>query len=193
MAEWDQRPDEPSRWFDRFNNYRSLGPQRTMQGAFDLWKSGSAKAIKSTRPTTDWYEMAERWEWVKRATAYDDKERAKALKVEEGERAAMLKRHAGYARQLQQAALLGLKQIINTKGVSLNAADVARMIKLGIDEERKSVGLPNEILELLNDDPETLLAKYAGALGELEETGGPGSGDADAGYDPADDAEAGEA
>lgn len=185
---WDRWPGEPENWYARFEIYRACGPERSIERAFQLWKEAQPKPIKSKRPGQEWFDASRKWQWLMRAAYYDDKEIARARAAEENERTDMLKRHIRIATGLQSAGLQKLQTLINEKGKDLTAAEVARFLKLGIDEERKARGFPTEILEFLNDDAETLYAKYAAALADLEAAGRFGGGDEAEGDNAPDDA-----
>lgn len=95
MNVWDRWPGEPSRWFDRFECYRALGPGRSVDGAFAAWRAGldaraggkrGAKGREGSRANRHWYAAAQRWEWERRATAYDDHWRAELRAAEEARR-----------------------------------------------------------------------------------------------------------
>lgn len=108
MNAWDRRPGEPSRWFDRFEHFRALGPQRSVDRAALVWSRGGgatapsaagavsagtvggadrdAKGGKGTRANRHWYAAAERWEWQARAAAYDDHLRDELRRAEEARR-----------------------------------------------------------------------------------------------------------
>lgn len=109
MNAWDRRPGEPSRWFDRFEHFRALGPQRSVDRAALVWSRGraataataasgavsagtvtdverSAKVGKSQRASRHWYAAAELWDWEARAAAYDDHLRDELRRAEEARR-----------------------------------------------------------------------------------------------------------
>lgn len=83
---WTRQPDEPSRWYDRFNTYRAIGPGRSILGTYKVYRrnkqdsddnkdSDSGNGVKpvdelTTAPPT-WYTAADTWNWKTRATAFD--------------------------------------------------------------------------------------------------------------------------
>jgi hypothetical protein len=75
---WDRRPEEPSLWYERFLIYCNLGQRRSIAAAYrryralydsDIETDGDCKA--NAAPST-WYEYADRYDWLERATLYDD-------------------------------------------------------------------------------------------------------------------------
>jgi hypothetical protein len=73
---WERIPDEPERWYTRFEVYRRMGPNRTLRGAYRLTAQtpGSARS----KPGRTWYAAARRWRWAERAQAWDAAEAAQA-------------------------------------------------------------------------------------------------------------------
>src|SRR5215203_3285524 len=62
---WERLPGEPSRWFDRFHRFLLLGPGRSVYAV-------SKAETGRTSITRDWREASRRWDWVRRAEAWDD-------------------------------------------------------------------------------------------------------------------------
>lgn len=70
---WFQRPDEPNRWYDRFARYLAAGASRSIRGVYNAERGGNAsKAVSAS-----WSQAAQRYEWKRRAEAYDAAERRK--------------------------------------------------------------------------------------------------------------------
>jgi hypothetical protein len=92
---WERQRDaagtlEPARWFHRFDAYfRPLGPERTIEQAWQLWKQSEAKSSKAKRPNSYWYKAAKEWRWWERAEAWDahEAEKRHAEEVEAAEQA----------------------------------------------------------------------------------------------------------
>lgn len=75
---WARMPDEPGLWFERFDLWRSLGPSRTIEEAFQ--RDRAKRGLKAERPHFRWYEVRKDWDWDARAEAWD------AFKAEESRR-----------------------------------------------------------------------------------------------------------
>ncbi len=73
---WDRQPGEPAVWYSRFENYRLLGPERSMLQGYNAWRARKGRT-KSARVPGNWDKMASLWYWVKRADAWDDQERGR--------------------------------------------------------------------------------------------------------------------
>jgi hypothetical protein len=165
---FDRLEGESSKAFEAFSVYRDLGVNRsTEQVAQRLSKSIA---------------IIQRWSglhnWVVRATAYDDYIDAEARKKLDRNaikrKAKMLERHANTGRALQA---FGLQHVQTTKQPA-NASDAIRAIRVGVDIERKSEGLPEYLIEVMNADDTELTAQYNELVAEI---GGYRGGDEEAG------------
>jgi hypothetical protein len=65
---WEPLPGEPSRWYDRFDCYRRLGPERTIVAAY---RACTGRTGANARPAPAWYAAAATWRWEARAHAWD--------------------------------------------------------------------------------------------------------------------------
>lgn len=112
---WDQQEGEKSAEYDRFLLFRNMPPRdRSILGAYKLaWLAqqlGGKKQKRAELPNripSSWTECADKWQWRKRADAYDvwrraeDEAKAERLRqLEEEEEAALLS--TGYARSSQR-------------------------------------------------------------------------------------------
>jgi hypothetical protein len=75
--EWDQQPGEPSLWYGRFVAYLALGPSRSVERAYAVVRE--TENLKGQRPGAKWYDAAHRWNWERRAQAYDAEQRRRFL------------------------------------------------------------------------------------------------------------------
>ena len=182
---WNRQPGEPAMWFHRFDTYyRPLGPERTLQAAYDTWRRQERTETNSGArqgATKAWRSRSTEWHWQERAEAWDAEERRKRIAVEETERAEMLRRHVQIARGLQSIGLKRLRQLDATPE-ELSPAEARQYLKESIEIERKARGLPTFLLELMAMTDEQLLAYYAQLLAQSGEGGG---SDADPGTGPA--------
>ena len=73
---WQQLPDEPPQWYDRFEIYLRLGPSRTLAAAYRIWAGSQGRPSKTAR------ERAEEWRWQERAIAWDKANRKEKAALE---------------------------------------------------------------------------------------------------------------
>lgn len=107
---WLRLPGEPARWFARFEQYRLLGPRRTLEAAFAACKKseGLAAGARRARPGTQWYDVAKRWDWKGRAEAWDEVERAAFLESERARRLDARRRRLEIIESAQEQAYAAL-------------------------------------------------------------------------------------
>lgn len=72
---WERKPDEPTRWYDRFVQfYLPLGTTRSILRAYRLYtqslEDGQSKSDKYA--PSPWYDHSKTWHWSNRADAYDN-------------------------------------------------------------------------------------------------------------------------
>ena len=153
---WDRRDNETSQAYQAFAIYRDMGIGRsTVRVAETLHKSVG---------------LINRWsgqhQWVERVRAYDQYIDAQAQKKAERDaitrKAKMLERHASIGRVLQTKAVEHLQahQIDQTK-------DAIAAARLGVDLERKSEGLPEYLIEIMNASDVDLTKQYNELLSAL--------------------------
>lgn len=161
---YDRLPDESSKAYDAFVVYRDLGSSRSTDQVSQKTSKGIA--------------LIQRWSasynWVERAAAYDDHIEAEARKLIERDairrKADMLKRHADIGRFMQSK---GVEYLKKDKALD-KSSDAITAIKSGVEMERKSEGLPEYLLEIVNADDDELARRYNALLAEIS---GGGSGD----------------
>jgi hypothetical protein len=80
VREWDKRADEPEEWYRIFRDYfLPLGNRRTVRNAFEFFVRVEQPAHYDTvdpddirMAPTHWADYANKYEWGKRALAYDE-------------------------------------------------------------------------------------------------------------------------
>jgi hypothetical protein len=101
---WEQRPDEPGMWFERFTLYRLLGSRRTFYAAWieDQARQGAARRGKKgkTGLPQAWRTQAKRWQWLGRAQAWDAYRRQRDEQMWERRREEIRKREWDMAERL---------------------------------------------------------------------------------------------
>lgn len=169
---WERQSDESVKAYEAFAVYRDLGINRRLDDV-------AAKLNKSTTIMGRW---SSQFNWIARATAYDDYIDAEARKRLDREairrKADMLRRHAEVGKVLQTRGL----QFLQQHGIDRGSDAITAIIK-GIDTERKSEGLPEYLLQVMDATDDELARQYNELLATI---GGTGSGNEEAGDgDPA--------
>jgi hypothetical protein len=84
---YDKQKGEPQFWYGRFETYRLLGTERTIE---DAWRTKCPEVAKRRkRPGSAWYVASKTWDWIKRAEAWDASEKARVDKEWELRRVAL--------------------------------------------------------------------------------------------------------
>ena len=115
---WERLADEPAKWFARFDTYRLLGPDRTVEQVF--------RNITGQRGTSsaNWRVYAVKWRWRERAEAWDASERPNVEKQRLEEVAAARAANLAYYRLQQQKALDALRAM---QIAAMSPADIVKM------------------------------------------------------------------
>lgn len=182
---WDRRKGEPALWYDRFLKYfLPLGPERNVNIAYREFKSVATKRYTSVQAPGSWNNNANKWDWRKRAEAWDTKNQSRRIKAEEDAIEEMLQRHLRAAQVWLGASIKRLQELgkkdADIKDMSLELA--LRAFKVAIEAERQARGLPTHLLEIMNLTDEELLDRYRDFITRI---GSPGSGDQPPGPEPA--------
>lgn len=110
---WERMEEEPGKWYARFLVFRDQGA--TQRGLYQAYAEEARKSQKKPAKNVPgaWKDAADRWQWHKRADAYDEyqhaEEEAKAARLkqlEEEEEARLLS--TGYARSARRVEQLSL-------------------------------------------------------------------------------------
>ncbi len=81
---WERRAEEPGKWYARFEIYRTLGPQRSLNQAYRL--AARLEELHGKHPGEYWSKIARRWEWAARAEAWDQAQRERLRAMDEDRR-----------------------------------------------------------------------------------------------------------
>lgn len=171
--EWERQPDESVKAYEAFSVYRDLGVKRRLDDV----------ATKLSKSTTIMGRWSSQYNWIARVTAYDDyidREARKKLDREAIRRKAdMLRRHADTGKALQAFGLQHVRT--NQMTGPLRSADAIAAISKGVEIERKSEGLPEYLIEVMDASDDELTRQYNELLAQI---GGSGSGNEEAGDNP---------
>lgn len=67
---WEQLPEEPDAAYTHFLIYRNLGPARSLDAAYRVFK-GATKRGKRLQAPSGWGRESAQYDWVSRAAAWD--------------------------------------------------------------------------------------------------------------------------
>jgi hypothetical protein len=151
--DWNQQPGEAPHWFNRFEIYRTLGPSRSIEKAFQTCRQ--LEGLAGRRPSPAWYINAQQFHWQDRAFAWDrslhhQRQKQKAA----GQHAASDNRLEiiDYTIRLMVYLLRKANLQNLTERQARQFLPIARTILRDmIREHRLEIGLP---AHLLDDDPD---------------------------------------
>ena len=70
LKPYDQQPGEPDKWFDRFQRFCHLGPNRSLLAVYRQLISNPARSVSKA-----WRQNADQYNWRARAAAWDADQR----------------------------------------------------------------------------------------------------------------------
>ena len=134
---WELQPEETSKAYEAFCEYRDMGTQRSLSKVADkLQKSGT---------------LIGRWSgaynWVERAAAWDNEQDRIARNAQLEEIKKMRKRHADLASAMLVKAARALQRLPDDE---IKAGDVSRMVETASKLERLSRGDVGDVIEERN-------------------------------------------
>jgi hypothetical protein len=131
---WERQRGETSRAWEAFSVYRDMGADRSI--------NKTARKLSKNRTTiADW---SVKYEWVKRAAAWDAEQDRIARQEQISEIKKMRKRHADLASAMLVKAARALQRIPEDE---IRAGDVSRMVETAAKLERISRGDVETVIE----------------------------------------------
>lgn len=102
---WARRPNEPTKWFERFSIYLRLGPERSLHSAYVTFRrEHDEKTDGRVGVPKSWKRRFDGFEWQARAEAHDNYESEQATAEYERRRADIL--NSGFALQFERVHAL---------------------------------------------------------------------------------------
>ncbi|MDP8923250.1 MAG: hypothetical protein M3O34_10305 [Chloroflexota bacterium] len=133
---WERRPDESAEAFAAFCAYRDLPPaERSVTNAWRRYRGGETAGRNG-----QWERYAARFDWSRRAAAWDDERDRTSRTAELDAIRDMRERHAKAAMFLQGK---GLKVLSGAKYISPRTA--LDMVTKGMEAERLARGEPEDV------------------------------------------------
>jgi len=143
--EWDRLAGEPALWYSRFDLYRLLGTGRNLDAAYR-----TAADVESGRAGASWWANAEKWDWQRRAEAWDAGERDLLRAAEEERRREARERRLhllGLARESSWKALLAANLSELSEEEARGMLGSLRLLFMeSLKGERLELGEPTEIV-----------------------------------------------
>lgn len=139
---WERRDNESAAAFAGFVQYRDMGPERS------LAKVG--RLMGKQKPNLE--RWSAKFEWVKRAQAWDDMLDARRVKAAQRAIDQMKARHLKFADALQGISATELNKLVtkaqSQKDAVLSVDQLLRFLRDGTTMERLNRGEPGDISEV---------------------------------------------
>ena len=140
IEEWDRQPFESMRAYSYFCLYLDMEL---------LERSVKKIADKVGRSVRMMWDLSSKWDWLKRAEAYDLHMQRLKLAAQEKARIEMAERQAREGTTLQNIAMGGVKNLLDEKGqvrkdVEMTPGVIARLLEVGVKIERLARGEPTD-------------------------------------------------
>lgn len=148
----EQLEGEPDLWYGRFRTYVSLGPARSVTAAYK--QTLSTRSTENTRSGVNfddlnrapnaWYEARDRWDWERRAHAWDREQREHMDRVTEEWRAGEMQRRQELLGSLfgkVKAAAARLDETVETSTHMRALKDYASAADTYLESSRRECGL----------------------------------------------------
>lgn len=144
---WERQKGETSKAWEAFSIYRDMGADRSHAKL-------SQRLSKNTRTIAEW---SKKYEWVKRAAAWDAEQDRIARQSQIDEIKKMRKRHADLASAMLVKAARALQRIPEDE---IKATDVSRMVETASKLERISRGDAGEVVEERDGGPSVPVVQF---------------------------------
>jgi hypothetical protein len=132
---WKRMPGESTKAYAAFCTYRDKGPERSISKAHELMTGERANIGR-------WELWSGRFDWVRRAAAYDDHLDGIARRAMEAKRARIAERQASLAEAMLARLACRLESLDLEQ---LSPSDCARWLDVATKVQRLVLGEPTEI------------------------------------------------
>ena len=145
---WERQKGESAQAFEAFSLYLEMGADRSIRAVSQ--ELGKSKTLIDRWSRT--------YKWVERCRAWDNHLQYEAKKAAITEVRNMTKRHVTMAQQIQNAAMLALKELGSDM---VNPKNFAAIVKLATELERQNLeaevaAVSEDITSTQDDGPSTL-------------------------------------
>jgi hypothetical protein len=140
---WDRQPNEPIKWFHRFEQYRLAGPERSVVGTFNQEQAKKSKKGQEyqyrTQAPGSWNLNFARWRWKERAAAFDESQVAEERAILQEARKAALKKHC----EVGALAVAVSEQKLRSRRFVKRIAprEIVGLLRAGVDITRDALNL----------------------------------------------------
>jgi hypothetical protein len=140
---YDRLDEEPVVWFSRFEGFRSLGPSRSLLAAYNAEREKEGKRGTATSVPQPWDEAARRWDWRRRAEAFDLHQVEEDRRASRDELQGIRRESLLIAQGMRKKALEAMKGL---PAAALLAREIRAWLTDSLRMELQARGLPLALL-----------------------------------------------
>lgn len=138
---WDQQPDEPNFWYDRFvRAYLAMGSSRSAMGAYHRFNRSKEQGYTG-RGNSSWLTNAKKWKWEERAAAYDAAERREFLANWRDRQQELISDHRKAELELSILLIEKAKELLAKPNAKFTFHEIARLIDVASRVGRKALNM----------------------------------------------------
>lgn len=125
-------PGEDSRWYERFSRYLALGAARSVRAVYNAELATRGKPSEHSKPVpSSWTQASRRFEWQRRAKAFDDWRRKQVFSSGNAQDTERIKKLDALAERMHGAILADLASMpVNDKYIAQYLAVLDMLAKL---------------------------------------------------------------
>ncbi len=153
MEIWDKQPGESQKAYAWFCRYRDYGVDRSIAKVLQKYIGKASSAVQSR--------WSAKFDWVKRAEAYDEHLEKERRKEYEAHNLEMGKRHIQQARALQEKAMIRLQQL---DPAEMTPTELLRFLDLGMKIEKDSLPTSEDLASVKVDRDVIISHRLSGDL-----------------------------
>jgi hypothetical protein len=152
---WERMKDEPTLWHGRFHSwYLMAGTERSIESAYQKWSEAKARSSgdqaaaprRKAKPPGQWFEASSKWEWQRRAQAYDAEQQADERRKQRDAHYEMVKRaHQVHTGLWMRAANKAVERAHSINFNELTPMQWLSALAMITDNQRKILGIPLQV------------------------------------------------
>lgn len=129
---WEPMSGEDSRWYERFSQYLALGAARSVRAVYNAELSQRGKPSEHSKPVpSSWTQASHRFEWQRRAKAYDEWRRKSVFSSGNAQDTERVKKLDALAERMHSAILANIDSMpVNDKYIAAYMSIMDMLAKL---------------------------------------------------------------
>ena len=146
---WQRMPGETSKWFERFENHRLVGSERTLLGTVNAWRAKKGKNKSNSIPGA-WTRQSKDFVWEQRCDAWDAHERDRLRKEYDEEVAQVRKTRRAIIRAAMARTVTALSSFVpdDKRLTEMPVTVLSQLVAMVVTQARTEYGddQPDELV-----------------------------------------------